>query len=240
MKIAAVALCLVAGAMTVSTALATDCEFVEKQAWMINDGEWVLMPYGQNTAKARCWSYVTRYADSCNKEEWNLTLKHEASMAQWMIISMTGDGFHWGIRKPGDYCSDCVSFWFRSNYDVEVTFEDFEDLAPIDPDVTIDPYIEVMYALSDQGDAPPDPDDPSWMTADDLNMVDIEVHDSRELHYDGWGKHIWAKIHVEPCNGPTDWVDPDWAIITCTLDNIRPWIDPDTGFFDGMPDFPFQ
>lgn len=240
MRYAAIALCLLIGASAVLASDTPDCHWLQKQAWQYQNGSWVQMPLNDRAARARAWSYVTDYRDSCNKEVWRLVLKHEASVAQWMVIWMNADGFHWAVRKPGEYITDCVEFGFRSNYDVVVTFSGFEDLQPLDPNKTIDQAIEVQYALSDNGTVPPAPTDPAWTTAANLNNLVIRVQDSENLHYVGWKKHIWARIHVSPCNGPTDYVDPNWATITCTLQCIRDWIDPATGLFSGMPNFPFQ
>lgn len=240
MRYAAIALCLLIGASAVLASDTPDCHWLQKQAWQYQNGSWVQMPLNDRAARARAWSYVTDYRDSCNKEVWRLVLKHEASVAQWMVIWMNADGFHWAVRKPGEYITDCVEFGFRSNYDVVVTFSGFEDLQPLDPNKTIDQAIEVQYALSDNGTVPPAPTDPAWTTAANLNNLVIRVQDSENLHYVGWKKHIWARIHVSPCNGPTDYVDPNWATITCTLQCIRDWIDPATGLFSGMPSFPFQ
>ncbi len=240
MRLAAIALCLFIGAGAVMASESPDCHWLQKQGWQYVDGCWVQMPMNNTGARARAWSYVIDYRDSCNKEVWNLTLKHEASVAQWMIIWMNADGFHWAVRKPGEYITDCVQFGFRSNYDVAVTFNGFENLQPLDPNKTIDQEIEVQYALTDDGTTPPAPTDPAWTTAEDLNDLRILVEDSENLHYVGWNKHIWARINVSPCNGPTDYVDPNWATITCTLQCIRSWIDPATGFYSGMPAFPFQ
>ncbi len=244
MKLVTIALALILSAGAVMAAESPDCHWLQKKAWRLVDGCWVLMPMNDRAARARAWSYVIDYKDSCNKQVWNLTLKHEASVAQWMIIWMNADGFHWAVRKPGCYITDCVEFGFRSNYDVAVTFSGFDNLRPLDPNKTIDQEIEVEYALSDDGDVPPDPNSNLWTTAANLNDLVINVQDSEELHYNGWKKHIWAKICVSPCNGPTDYVDPNWATITATLQCMRPWIDPGTGLFKvgdaGMPAFPFQ
>lgn len=215
-------------------------DYEEMQAFQNIDGVYVPMEIGSPTARARCWGLETNYADSCNKVDWPVTLKHEASVAQWMIIGMNYDGFHWGVRKPGEYTAGCVDLFCRSNYEIEVTGEGFEDLVPLEPDDTIDSLIEVKYALTDNCETPPAPDDPAWLTAAQMNDLDFEIEDSYDLHWTGWTTHIWASINVSPCNGPTDWFDPDWATITLSLDEQQPWIDPETGEFGTMPEFPFQ
>ena len=241
MRKALITACLL---LLVGAAVAEDpgyCHWDEKQSWQLDTaGNWVPIQIGNPGARARCWMEVINYKDSCNKRLWPLTLKHEASVAQWIILGINGDGFHWGVRKPGYYSSDCIWLWFRSNYDVVVDFSGFENLLSLYPDSCIDDTIEVMYALIDDSLAPPPIGDSAWMTVDQLNEIVYRVYDSYELHYQGWRKKIWCYIHVSPCNTACEYVDPDWATITLTLQRIKPWIDPETGLFARMPDFPFQ
>jgi hypothetical protein len=225
-----------------ATALAGEnyCNWTEKNIWMDQGGCWVPLGGGNPAARARCWMFARGFHDSCNKRDWQIPLKAEASVAQWIVIDMNGDGFHWGVRKPGDYTADCVTLTFRSNYDVKVSFEGFDNLISLYPDNCIDDTIEVMYAFSEQGSAPPPMGDPAWKTPAELNRGDFIVPDSRELHWNGWSKHIWCLIHVSPCNTSCEYVDPNWATINLTLQRIKPWIDPCTGNFNGIPPFPYQ
>jgi len=218
-----------------------ECHFEEWPTYMCNENEeWVPMPVGGLGNRARCWTFETNYMDSCNKVCWPVTLKNEAAVAQWMIISMDYDGFHWGVRKPGDYVAGCADVTVRSNCAIEVSLSGFEDLLAVDCRCTIDSVIEVKYAFDDQGQVPPPCDDSIWMTPCQLNQMTWQIDDSYQLHWDGWTQHIWSTIHVSPCNGPTEFVDRDWATITYCLDNQQPWICPETGLFNGMPEFPFQ
>lgn len=211
----------------------------EIPAFENQDGDYVAMDSGA-TAHARCWGEQVEMDQFGNAEEWNVEVRNEASIAQWVELGMNIDGFHWGVRQPGDYAAGCLDLWVRSNYDISITAEGFEDLQPIDSSETIDSIIEVKYAFTDDCNEPPDPDDSLWMTPDQVNQMDVTIEDSYDLHYVGWMKHIWASINVTNCNGPTDWVDPDWATITLNLDEQQPWIDPETGEFAEMPEFPFQ
>lgn len=215
-------------------------EFEELPVWQcMNELDWAPLPIGDPANRARCWMGDIDYADSCNKVEWPVVLENEASVAQWMIIMMNGNGFHWGVRKPGCYAAGCVDVTVRSNYSIEVSMEGFENLLAVDDDA-IDTVIEVEYAFSDQCEFPPAPDDESWMAPEEMNELSWEIEDSYDLHWIGSTDHIWAQIDVSPCNGPTEYVDPDWAVITYSLDDQQPWIDPETGLFSDMPAFPFQ
>lgn len=216
------------------------CHWVEKQTWRYKDGGWVSQGSGSPGARARCWMFVGQYRDSCNKRDWQIPFKAEASVAQWIVIEMNGDGFHWGVRKPGCYASDCVWLKFRSNYDVRVSFSGFDNLISKTPDDCIDDTIEVWYAFSDDANNPPPYGDPAWKTPEELNQWCIDVRDSYDLHWTGWMKHIWCRICVSPCNTSCEYVDPNWATINLTLQRIKPWIDPATGNFSRMPPFPYQ
>ncbi|MFO7638382.1 MAG: hypothetical protein R6X14_03625 [bacterium] len=219
---------------------AGECHFTEKTVWMMNEcGEWQEMPVGGLGNRARAWSYEILYEDSCNKVNWPVGLKNEAAVAQWMIIKMNNDGFHWAVRKPGDYVADCVKLSVRSNSAIEISLSGFEHLMAVDEN-TIDSVIEVRYAFVDQGDVPPPYNDSAWLSPEACNETSWRIEDSYDLHWIGHTTHIWSSIHVGPCNGPTEYVDRDWAIITASLVNQQPWIDPETGLFQGMPEFPFQ
>jgi hypothetical protein len=217
-----------------------DCYFTEKPVWQLDScGNWVPLTVGGLANRARCWKYEIDYMDSCNKVCWPVSLKNEAAVAQWMIISMNSDGFHWAVRKPGDYVSDCVTLCCRSNYAIEMSCSGFDCLRPVDGRA-IDTVIEVKYAFEDQGDNPPAANDECWCTPEQLNQMTWRIEDSYDLHWNGYCQHIWSTIHVSPCNGPTQYVDRGWATINCCLAAQQPWIDPTTGMFSGTPAFPFQ
>lgn len=216
--------------------------WVEKLCWQYDDstGRWMPIQRGNPGARARCWMQAVDYVDSCNKRDWEIPLRAEASIAQWIILGINGDGFHWGVRKPGYYASDCIWLWFRSNYDVEVGFSGFDNLITLYPDSCIDDTIEVWYALSMDSMYPPPMNSELWKTPRELAEWSYRVRDSYQLHWEGWRTKIWTKIYVSPCNTACEYVDPNWAKITLTLQRIKPWIDPETGLFEGRPAFPFQ
>ncbi|UCG42224.1 MAG: hypothetical protein JSU73_10135 [candidate division WOR-3 bacterium] len=216
--------------------------WIEKACWQYDDslGRWIPIRVGDSSARARCWMQQVDYVDSCNKKEWEIYLRAEASVAQWIILGINGDGFHWGIRKPGYYASDCIWLWFRSNYDVEISFDDFDNLVTLYPDSCIDDTIEVWYALSEDSTAPPAMNSELWKTPAELSEWTRLIRDSYDLHWRGWRTKIWQKIYVSPCNSACEYVDEDWATITLTLQRIKPWIDPETGLFSRRPNFPFQ
>jgi len=219
----------------------SDCNWLEKPAWWYANGAWVPTGVGNPAARARCWTWDVPYQDSCNKQIWHMTVKHEASVAQWIILGTNCDGFHWGVRKPGKYSADCMRFWAMSNQALRVSFDGFENLHAVHPESVIHQEIPVHYALvPDEITNPPAPDDTCWHTAADLNQISYYIPDSYDLHWTGWSNHLWTYIDVDNCNSAGAYVDPNWACVTITLQKIQPWIDPVTGQFASMPPFPYQ
>lgn len=220
---------------------AADCNYIEKPAWWGANGSWVPMGTGNPAARARCWTRDSAWADSCNKQTWRMTVRHEASVAQWIVLGINNDGFHWGVRKPGKYAADCLEFWAKSNQALRVGFSGFENLIAVNPDSAIDDTIEVFYALAqDNLTAPPPFGDTTWHSAEEFNGISYYIPDSYNLHWTGWNSHLWTYINVGNCNSACEYVDPNWATITITLQKIKPWINPGTGEFAGMPNFPYQ
>ena len=155
-------------------------------------------------------------------------------MAQWIEWSISGTEWKWKIRKVGPnlcqtdgyYAADCITFWLKSNYDVDMTFAGFGDLYNAN---SIDKWIEIWYALG-EFNVPPPKTDPVWKSAALLNQTVIHFLDSQLLH-DGISLKLWNYIHVTNCNSACEYVDVDGARIILELKMIKPWIDPATGYF---------
>lgn len=215
-------------------------EYVEHQGWELVEGEWSEMPIGDITNCARVWCLEEQSQDTTSCEvEHTVTFRQEASIAQWSEVEMTCDGFHWGVRVPGTYAAGPIAMNVRANYDVELSFDGFENLQPVDSEMTMDSMIPVMYAVTDEVGMPP-PGDEDWMTPMELNALTFDINNGEQLHHEGFNTQFFAELSTTAGNGPTDWVDPDWAVITASLDEQQEWIDEDTGWFDDMPDFPLQ
>ena len=196
-------------------------------------GNWIYSAAGNPQALARCWSQLPA-GGSCNKQYYTFNFYTAASMAQWIEWSISGTEWKWKIRKVGPnlcqtdgyYAADCITFWLKSNYDVDVTFAGFGDLFNNN---SIDKWIEIWYAIG-EFNVPPPKTDPRWIPAATLNQTVYHFLDSQLLH-DGISLKFWNYIHVTNCNSACEYVDVDGGTITLELKMIKPWIDPATGYF---------
>ena len=206
---------------------------VEVDTWYEDDGVWVYQAAGNPQALARCWNQLPT-GGACNKQYYTFNFYTMASMAQWVEWSISGTEWKWRIRKVGPnlcqtdgyYAADCITFTIKSNYDVDVTFSGFEHLFNAS---SIDQYIEIWYALG-EFNVPVSRTDPAWIAAPALNNVTMTFVDSEDLH-NGLSYKFWNYIHVTNCNSACEYVDVDGATITIELKMIKPWIDPQTGYF---------
>jgi len=212
----------------------TDCG--ECNTWFEDppvSGNWIYQQAGNNQALTRCWKDGPT-GGLCNRRFYRFNFRNSASMAQWIEWSISGTEWKWKIRKVGPnicqtdgyYAADCITWWIKSNYDVDVTFSGFGDL--YNP-TSIDKWIEVWYAWG-EFNIPPPKNDPRWIRASALNNKVIRFSDSNELH-SGISFKFWNYIHVTPCNSACEYSDPNGATITLTLKCIKPWINPQTGYY---------
>ncbi len=207
---------------------------VEVDTWYEDppcSGTWVYQQAGNPQALARLWAqYPT--GGACNKQYWSFNFTTNASMAQWVEWSISATEWKWKVRKVGPnlcqtdgwYAGDCITAWIKSNYDVEITFSGFDHL--YNPN-SVDKWIEVWYAWG-EFNVPPPKTDPRWIPAPDLNNISIRYNDSDTLH-SGISVKLWSMIHVTSCNSACEYSDE--GTVTIELKCIKPWIDPQTGFF---------
>ncbi len=194
---------------------------------LMRDSTWQTMGVGDVSANARCFGSFP-LDSSCNKD-WKIPVKMHASVAQWILWSMTATRWDWFVRKPGHYAADCVSVTICSNQNVLLNFEDFGDLVAVDPDKAIDDTIEVWYAFWGLG-TPPTWDDDVWRRSYMLNDPAEwdTIFDSMALHHGRTWK-LWARISVSNCNSACEYQDD--AFISLYLCCQKSWIDRETGLF---------
>jgi hypothetical protein len=212
--------------------------WIEKPVYVWDGTQWTGgVDTGDVTAPARAWMQNTVTVDTSNREIYSMQLNHQVMVTQWMIWQSNGDGWYWGVRRPGTFASGQISTVARSNADLLISFQGFDELVSTSPDITVDDTIEVKYALG--YDVPPAADDTAWHTPSELNQLSFYVYDSYDLHWYGFANKIMAQIHVSPCNSCAIYEDLDGGQIVAALQCVDPWIDPETGYFSGMPQFPY-
>ncbi|HHX26916.1 MAG TPA: hypothetical protein GX721_09645 [Firmicutes bacterium] len=182
-------------------------------------GGWDEYKAGNTAALARCWTSGGGLG-YCNKEKWNIAFTHHASMAQWCNWTMSGTRWDWRILKPGTYAADCISVWLQSNNDVKITFAGFGDLEYMLEDAGVKRTIDTYYSWGSDLESTP------WIRAINLNEEFALIGDSEALH-EGLSTKLWNKIFVENCNSSCEYENS--GTITIALQNIKRWVDPQTG-----------
>jgi len=196
----------------------------EHYAWQLTGQGWVAMGTGNLAANARAWS-SNPVSDKCNKIYWKIPVTVHASVAQWIEWTLSGSRYDWRVRKPGTYAANSLTATLKSNSDVEVDFDGFDNLQYLGDD-GVKEDIDTWYAYGEAGN----PGELEWIPAGRINDLDALVEDSCDLHA-GYSWKLWNKIKVTECNSACEYEDD--ATITLVLMNQKIWIDPETGNFRG-------
>jgi hypothetical protein len=187
--------------------------------------EWVQNPMNMEDRQGRLFrGGLEDFAGNCNKAEWLVPVEIHASIAKWIDFTLDWNRFDWFIRKPGIYCGDCIEACIAANGDVFIDYEGFDNLQP---EIAGNDPISVWYGIEDATHYPMIDD--NWIAAVDLNAEDDWLYDAElgELLHDGVCWKLWNKIEVVVCNSACNY--SNFATITLTLDNQKPWIVPETG-----------
>ncbi|MEO0086717.1 MAG: hypothetical protein ABIK90_01400 [candidate division WOR-3 bacterium] len=197
---------------------------IENRSWWWNGTDYEEQT-GLRNARARYWKDVP-LADSCNKERWEIPFTDSISVAQWIRWSIEGTKTLWRVRKIGTFAGIGPIICVKSNEDVVMTFEGFEN--PTNGETEI----EKWYGFTDiTGEHPSEVS--QWISASDLNNYTIRFGFSNGCQPQSI--KIWEKIEVGQCDRACEYVDPDGATIILTLTVIKPWIDRRTGLFKSLP-----
>ncbi|MEO0130325.1 MAG: hypothetical protein ABIK76_01330 [candidate division WOR-3 bacterium] len=201
------------------------CLWIERPAWYWNGERWIcqtLNPW----ARGRLWLYFKPVGDSCNKERWEIPFTDTISVAQWIRWSIEGTKNLWRVRKIGTFAGIGPIICLKSNEDVVMTFEGFEN--PTNGETEI----EKWYGFTDTTVEHPS-EVSQWISATDLNNYTIRFEFPNGCQPQSI--KIWEKIEVEQCDRACEYVDPNGATIILTLTVIKPWIDRRTGLFKSLP-----
>lgn len=176
------------------------------------------------------------YESDCNKKVRTVDFEVKAQVAQWAVWKLGATGWEWYVKKPGVYAADYIDFYIKSNGNITVKFEDFDNLKFV-PETKgpegVDQEIEFWFAYTEAG-ATPD----KWYTPRELDCTPFLIEDSSMLH-EGLTYKLWNKINVSECNTAGTYKMKGRVVLT--LANQRPWIDKngdyDKNFFCPEKDF---
>jgi hypothetical protein len=178
-------------------------------------------------ALARLFRLGTPIDSSCNKRNWYIDFEIFASVAQWVEWSLDHQGWYWFIKKPGCYAGDCIAFNIASNGDIHFTFNGFNNLQAVTPNMH-DEEIDAWYSY---GDIITDAEANGWTSALNLANLGVDLDEttlngdgvtSPNLHF-GMSYKLWTKVCVERCNTACEYYNAGQIIIT--LDQQKEWLD---------------
>ncbi len=185
--------------------------------WDEEEEEFVPEPIGGLNANARAWHQGDALSGYCNKETWTIPVATHTSVAQWIRWQISAQGWRMFVRKPGTYTADCINASIKSNADVLVTFEGFDDLKN-----DLGEAIETFYAFGEE--SPFNITD--WYPAKTLDQQQLQVP------YCEHSAHLWIKIVVRedasgeyPKTRACEYQDDASFKISVTV--YKPWLDPD-------------
>lgn len=197
------------------------------EVWKLIDGTWVPISDGPEDVQADAWAFSLGGAEGrCNKQTWTIDAEVEVQVAQWIDFHVTGTKWAWYVRKPGTYLTDCITANIASNGEVAVSFVGLGNPTYQGPYTTVKDFIEMWVGYGSSNE------NVQFVAASDLSTVSFIIPDSNQLHY-GFETKLWSKIFVAECNSASTYKTSGMVVLT--LQRIKPWIDPETGFFD--PDY---
>lgn len=197
------------------------------EVWKLINGQWVSISDGPEDVQADAWAFsVGGAAGACNKERWEIEVGVDVSVAQWIDFSLTGTKWLWYVRKPGTYLTDCITATIASNGEVLVSFTGLASPTYQGPYTTVKNYIDMWYGFG------PSNSNIQFIAASEVDGFSFKIPDSNQLHY-GLQTKLWNKIFVAECNSASNYSTS--GTIVLTLQRVKDWIDPETGFFD--PDY---
>lgn len=197
------------------------------EVWKWVDGNWVHISDDASDVEADAWAFSLGGAEGkCNKQVWSFDAEVEVQVAQWIDFHLTGTKWAWYVRKPGTYLTDCITANIKSNGEVAVSFTGLASPTYQGPYTTVKDYIDMWVGYGSSND------NIQFVAASDLANLNFIIPDNNQLHY-GFETKLWSKIFVAECNSASTYRTSGQVILT--LQRIKDWIDPETGFF--RPDY---
>jgi hypothetical protein len=210
----------IAGLLIVGLASAWALARTKLDVWYTSDNADV----NPITGEARAYKVGDAVRGQCNKFAWDVNWKTRAEVAQWIDFTFTSTEWHWFVRKPGDFYTDCIEFLGKSNGPVVITFKGFEDLAYLEGESVGNRFVETWYQAADDKN---DLLQKNWMTPDELNAYNWLIDEHPE--HVQLSTKLWNRIKVVECNSAG--IYQNTGTISLTLQTQMPWIVGNTGAF---------
>lgn len=152
------------------------------------------------------------YFFSCNLDPC-VSVKVEASIAQWITLSLSATEIKWYVLKPGSYDTKWFYGCLTSNGDVDLVFSGFEDLKKTDDPTKIIPTYYKYWHWQWGGPYP------QWVRAPQFNGT-------RSISEPilGYVFRVYNKIDVSHLTPACEYADPNGATICATLKEQKTWV----------------
>lgn len=156
---------------------------------------------------------------SCNQEDWNIYIKTNVHMSQWINWDIDFTQWDFLIRKPGIYATDCIELRIASNYDVMLSKSGFGDL------VGANGTVPAAWTMLGASVVPSSADFATAFNGSELLSYDLVKKPSGTEY--GWSKKLWSKVEISDTLKPGFYSDMGLITISATL--MQPWIEAATG-----------
>ena len=188
-------------------------DWIEKPSWWWDPEEeqWVSQ-YQQPNARARF--YIKDEASDTSPGTINAL--DSLYLAQWISWWIEGTKAFWRIRRPYTFCGKGPIICFKSNADVEMAFEGFENL--IKEGDTIKKYFYFTDTTVWQPHR-----NWQWIPAPNLNNITFRFRFPGEAV----SRKIWEKVEVKEDDKAGEYVDPEGAKIIFRAVGMKEWIEPE-------------
>lgn len=172
-----------------STLLAGEDYGSSVKTFRLYNEEWV------ETGLAKAFRLGPDYESYCNQTIREIPFSVKAEIAQWAHVHMDFTGWNWLVKKPGLFIADSITATLKSNGDLTIGFENFDDLQAVGE--SVNPTIKTWFAFVGHTNFP---GDNQWFRAPNLNTLEpLVIPDSLALH-EGREFKLWNRIEVVECN----------------------------------------
>ncbi len=139
------------------------------------------------------------------------------STCPWISYSLSATQWSWNVRRSGDYAAKCLVGTIKSNVDVVIHFEGFEDLSSSNsPTQNLETYYSATIL-----DLPID--QLQWHRASDFNNPEHDLFIAKNPTIaTPW--NLWNKISVKNNISADEYKDD--AFIDFLMQNNDTWTDP--------------
>lgn len=192
--------------------------------WSDEEEKWV------DTSNAEAYNSGASVNGHCNRECWDFEMETHVSVAQWIDFEVNGSRRDWRVLKPGRYAADSIKLRVKSNNDVRLTYW-AEPVEYLNPDAT-SPDIDTMFGFTKGSGTNPNMVS-NWVKGTDFTAdAPFEfILPYEDVSGAGATYHLYEQIEVTEAHRSSDYHGTAYFNVCVT--NLKYWVDPGTGGFNG-------